>query len=61
MSSQERIQRPAANPPEEIEELPAPLPGADLSATDELLDEIDEILESADQELVQNFIQVGGE
>jgi ubiquitin-like protein Pup len=36
-------------------------PGADMTATDELLEEIDSILEENAQEFVANYIQRGGQ
>jgi hypothetical protein len=61
MPSQERIQRQATKHETETEELPAPAPAADLSATDELLDEIDKALEGLEESLALSYVQVGGE
>ena len=61
MPSQERISRQASPRTDELEELPAPQPAADLSATDDLLDEIDDLLEGLDQDLALSYTQVGGE
>lgn len=61
MGKQEQVQKPA---PQEREAQTAHSEGgeqADLTLTDELLDEIDGLLEENAQEFVANFIQKGGE
>lgn len=59
MPKREQIQKPA--PQEKEAQTPHSSGGeqADLSATDDLLDEIDSILE--DQEILTNFRQKGGQ
>lgn len=61
MAEQVQKQRQASQTTTEVEELPAIPEQADLSKTDELLDEIDEALNALDQDLAQQYTQKGGE
>lgn len=53
--------RPAAKQEEAPVADSVPAPQADLSETDDLLDEIDAVLEQNAEEFVSQYIQKGGE
>lgn len=62
--AQERIQKTAAAPQERtehVEDLPQAPEAADLSATEDLLDEIDAILETNAEGFVAQYVQAGGQ
>ncbi|MDG2262717.1 MAG: ubiquitin-like protein Pup [Actinomycetota bacterium] len=64
MAEREQIRRPAPRQDEEIvEEAPAwTEKGEELKADiDDLLDEIDDVLETNAEEFVKNYVQKGGE
>ena len=72
MSKQEQVQKPVPQKVDEAEsqrmaeadaevQAAQETPGADMTVTDELLDEIDSILEENAQEFVANYIQRGGQ
>ena len=64
MAEREQIRRPAPRQDEEVvEETPAVSEkGEELKADiDDLLDEIDEVLETNAEEFVKNYVQKGGE
>jgi ubiquitin-like protein Pup len=64
MAEREQIRRPAPRQDEEIvEEAPAGTEkGEELKADiDDLLDEIDDVLETNAEEFVKNYVQKGGE
>jgi ubiquitin-like protein Pup len=65
MSGQEQ-QRPTRRDGDEPDEAPAPPPGAkaaqvDTQEVDDLLDEIDDVLESNAESFVRGFVQKGGQ
>ena len=64
MAEREQIRRPAPRESEEVvEEAPASTEkGDELKADiDDLLDEIDDVLETNAEECVKNYVQKGGE
>jgi ubiquitin-like protein Pup len=63
MAEREQIRRPAPRTDEETVEEAAPAEqGTELKAElDDLLDEIDEVLETNAEEFVKNYVQKGGE
>jgi ubiquitin-like protein Pup len=61
MAEQQRIQKPAPAPQADVQPMAQAPEAADLSATDDLLDEIDAILEENAEEFVRDYIQKGGE
>lgn len=64
MAEREQIRKPAAAPvEEEIVDTPAPSEaGQKLKAEfDDILDEIDEVLESNAEDFVKSYIQKGGQ
>jgi prokaryotic ubiquitin-like protein Pup len=65
MAEQQRKQRPAPSRTEEVVEEEAPATterGDKLKAElDDLLDEIDEVLETNAEEFVKSYVQKGGE
>ena len=64
MAEREQIKRPAPRQDEEVvEEAPAATEkGEELKADiDDLLDEIDDVLETNAEEFVKNYVQKGGE
>lgn len=61
MAKQERIQKQAPAPQAAVESIPQAPEAADLSETDELLNEIDSVLEENAEEFVAAYIQKGGE
>jgi ubiquitin-like protein Pup len=64
MAEREQIRRPAPRQDEEVvEEAPvATEKGEELKADiDDLLDEIDDVLETNAEEFVKNYVQKGGE
>ena len=64
MAEREQIRKPAPSPREQsVEESPpASERGSDIKAQlDDLLDEIDEVLETNAEDFVKRYIQKGGE
>ena len=63
MAERERIKKPAPKPQEEVaEELPTNEQGEALKAElDDLLDEIDDVLETNAEDFVKSYIQKGGQ
>ncbi len=70
MAEQEKKQRPSSRSEEEAADGAAPEPGPVATAQgsegamgklDDVLDEIDEVLESNAEEFVKNYVQKGGE
>ncbi len=63
MAEREQIKKPAPKPQEEVaEELPTNEQGEALKAElDDLLDEIDDVLETNAEDFVKSYIQKGGE
>ena len=64
MAEREQIRKPAPSPREQsLEEAPpASERGSDIKAQlDDLLDEIDEVLETNAEDFVKSYIQKGGE
>ncbi len=64
MAEREQIRKPAPTPREQsVEEAtPASERGSDIKAQlDDLLDEIDEVLETNAEDFVKSYIQKGGE
>ena len=65
MPEREQKRRPAAERAEEPVEEVAPAPGGDASQLkadlDDLLDEIDDVLETNAEDFVKSYIQKGGE
>lgn len=63
MAGQERIQKPAgeAKQDQTLHADPAAAEQADLSYTDDLMDEIDDLLNTLGVETVENYVQKGGE
>jgi ubiquitin-like protein Pup len=66
MAERERIQKPAPKErEEEVADVAAPATSEQGEALkgdiDELLDEIDEVLETNAEEFVRNYVQKGGE
>lgn len=64
MAEHEQIKRPARQEPEEtVEDTPAASEKGEKlkSELDELLDEIDEVLETNAEDFVKSYIQKGGE
>lgn len=64
MAEREQIRKPAPTPREQsVEEVPpASERGSDIKAQlDDLLDEIDEVLETNAEDFVKSYIQKGGQ
>ena len=63
MAEREQIRKPATERESETEEAPATSErGAELKAElDDLLDEIDEVLETNAEDFVKSYIQKGGQ
>ena len=64
MAEREQIRKPAPTPREQTVEQapPASERGSDIKAQlDDLLDEIDEVLETNAEDFVKSYIQKGGE
>jgi ubiquitin-like protein Pup len=63
VAAQERIQKPAgeAKQDETLHADPADAEQADLSYTDDLMEDIDGLLNELGQDFVANYIQKGGE
>lgn len=64
MSERERKQKPAPQKREEdVQDIPAPSKAGEeiKEELDDLLDEIDDVLESNAEEFVKSYIQKGGE
>lgn len=64
MAEREQIKKsaPSRSEPAEVEELTASESGSRIKAElDDLLDEIDEVLETNAEEFVKSYVQKGGE
>lgn len=61
MSDQEQVKRPAPAPAETTQSAPKAKEATLADGLDDLLDEIDEVLETNAEEFVKSYVQKGGQ
>lgn len=60
-TEQHRSRRDDREPDEDVTPPPAPAPSGQTAEVDDLLDEIDDVLESNAESFVRGFVQKGGQ
>lgn len=61
MSDQEQVKRPAPAPAQTTQDVAKAKEATHADGLDDLLDEIDEVLETNAEEFVKSYVQKGGE